>query len=189
MLARWITALMVSASPSPTTVCANASLRACAPGIAGDAIGAVRLDVLERELDVIEPRLLEPREPGRVEPDRRGDQVGVEPGLARRGDDLDQVAARRRLAAGQMDLQHAHRRRFAKHARPGRGVQFVGPIVQGQRVGAIRAGEGTAMRQLGQQAERRRNSGVARAHATIRLVASSASMSFTSPSISARSAV
>ena len=84
-----------------------------------------------------------------------------------------------------MDLQHAQAGRLAKDTRPGRGVEFVRPIVQGQRVRTIRTGEGTAMRQLGQQAERRRDSGVPRAHASIRLVASSTSMSFTSTAISA----
>ena len=90
----------------------------------------VRVHVLQRKLDMIEPDFLQPREAGAIEPDRRGDQVGVEPGVARGCDDLDQVAPRRGFAAGQMDLQHAHRGRLAKHARPCRGVQFIGAIVR-----------------------------------------------------------
>ena len=58
MLARWITALTVSASPSSTTGLRERKLARVRPGIAGDAVGAVRLHVLQRELDVIEPRLL-----------------------------------------------------------------------------------------------------------------------------------
>ena len=144
--------------------------------------------VLQRKLHMIQPGFLQPAQPRRVKPDRGGDQVGVKPGIARRRDDLDQVAAGGGFAARQMDLQHAHCGRLTEHARPGRGVQFIAPIVQRQRIRAIRAGKRTAMRQLGQQAERRRNlrRGVRQAHTTIRFVASSASISFTSPCDHAR---
>ncbi len=91
----------------------------------------------------------------RRQADRRGDQVAVEAGLARGLDDIGKIAPRRRLAAGQMHLQYAQGRRFAEHARPGGGIELVGAGIERQRVRAIGTAQGTAMRQLGQQAERR----------------------------------
>ena len=148
-------------------------------GIAGDGVGVRRLHVLQRYLHVIQPGCLQPCQPRAVEPDGRVIRFVYRPGLVRRRDDLCQIAARRRFAAGQMHLQHAHRRRLAEHTRPGRRVQLVRAIVQRQRVRAIRAGEGAAMRQFGQQAEWRRNgpAGVRRGQAaSIRFAANSASI-------------
>ena len=68
--------------------------------------------------------------------------------------DVDQIAPRARLAAGQMHVQHAERRGLGEHPRPGRGVEFVVARFQRQRIGAIGAAERTAVRQLGEQAER-----------------------------------
>ncbi len=92
----------------------------------------------------------------RGDADARGDQIGVEPGLARRRRDLDQIAARAGLAAGEMHLQHAERRGLGEHPRPGRGVELVVALLERQRIGAIRTAERAAVRQLGQQAKRLR---------------------------------
>ena len=89
-------------------------------------IGGRRVAVLDRDLHVIEAGVASRSRSVLVgDADAGGDQIGVEPGLARRRRDLDEIAARGRLAARQMDLQHAERRGLAEHPRPGRGVEFV----------------------------------------------------------------
>jgi hypothetical protein len=87
--------------------------------------------------------------------DSRGNEIGVEAGRTGAGSDLHEVASRGRLAAGQVHLQHAERRRLVHHADPGRRVELALARVERERVGAIGASERTAMRQLGEQAERR----------------------------------
>ena len=87
-------------------------------------------------------------------PTRRGDEIGVEAGGMGAGRDVDEVAPRARLAAGQVHLQHAERRRLAEHARPGRGIELAPRAVERERVRAIGAAERTAVGQLGQEAER-----------------------------------
>ena len=118
--------------------------------VAGDMVGGCFLAVLDRNLHVVEPGVGERAQGLRRQADRRGDEIAVEPGVARGRNDLGQIAPRRRLAAGQMHLQHAEARRFAEHPRPGRGVEFVGARVERERIGAIGTAERTTMRQLGQ---------------------------------------
>ena len=48
-------------------------------GIVGDTIRARCIHVLQRKLDMVQSYLLQLREARRVNPDRRGDQIGVEP--------------------------------------------------------------------------------------------------------------
>jgi len=50
-------------------------------GISADPLGILGIDVLERDLDVIEPALGEVFEAGAIECNRGGDQVAVEAGL------------------------------------------------------------------------------------------------------------
>ena len=147
--------LTVSGRPSFTTSAASALLRAEGAVIAGDVVGGLLLAVLNRNLHVIETGIGEHAQGFRRQADRRRNEIAVEPGVARGLHDLLQIAPRRRLAARQMDLQHAQPRRLAEHARPGRGVEFAGAVVELQRIGAIRTAERTAMRQLGEQTERR----------------------------------
>ena len=52
--------------------------------VAGDVIGGCLLAVLDRDLHVIEAGVGERGERLRRQADRRGDQIGVEAGLARR---------------------------------------------------------------------------------------------------------
>ena len=79
--------------------------------IAGDMIGRHRIGILDRHLDVVEAGLPQVAHGARGDADAGGDEIGVEPGLARMRRDVDQIAPRARLAAGQMHVQHAERRR------------------------------------------------------------------------------
>ena len=109
-------------------------------GIAGDAVGRVR---------VARPGSRPAHDPARlafsrasrasIEADRRGDQVGVQPGLVRRRGDLDQVAAARR-ARRRTGAPAARPVAAAslEHARPGRWRPARRLVFQRQRVGAIR---------------------------------------------------
>ena len=103
--------------------CALACKRAI---VAGDTVGRCFDAVLDRNLHVVEAGVGERIERLLGEADGGRDEIGVEAGRARRRGDLDEVAPRRRLAAGEMHLQHAERRRLAEHPRPGGGIEFVG---------------------------------------------------------------
>ena len=70
------------------------------------------------------PALASAADPAGIEPDARGDQIAVEPDRGGVADELDEIAADHRLAAGEMHLQHAQRRRLAEHPPPGRGVEL-----------------------------------------------------------------
>src|SRR5206468_1295001 len=107
------------------------------------------------------------------------------------GDDLAKVAPRRGLAARQMHLQHPQCGSLGEYAPPCRGVEFVGALFEFERIGTIRAAQGTDMRQFGEQAERRLD-GRRRARrvvhsATLPLAERSASSARTSASMRARS--
>src|ERR1700745_4036382 len=84
-----------------------------------------------------------------------GDQIAVKPDLSGMTDELGEIPADERLTAGEMDLQHAQPRRLRKDALPGCSVQLRAGAQQSERVRAIRATKRAAMRQLGQQSERR----------------------------------
>ncbi len=122
--------------------------------IAGDVVGGTGLAVLDRDLHVIEADAGERSQRLVGDADRRGDQVGVEACRVRGRRDVDEVAARARLAAREMHLQHAQRGRFLEHTRPGRGVELVIARIERQRIRAIGAAEGATVRQLGEKAER-----------------------------------
>lgn len=89
--------------------------------VAGDVIGGCLLEVLDRYLHVIEAF----GECLRRQPDARRDQVAVEARITRRLDDFVQVAPRRGLTSGQMDLQNAERGRFPENPCPGRRIDLV----------------------------------------------------------------
>ena len=65
-------------------------------------------------------------------------------------DDVGEVGPRRRLAARQVNLQHAECRGFAQHPFPGFRVEFARFAVELQRIGAIGALQRAAMGQFGQ---------------------------------------
>ena len=68
---------------------------------------------------------------------------------------LDDVAPRRRLAAGEVHVQRAERRGFAEDALPGLGVELGRGPFERHRVRAMRAAQRAAMGELDQNADRR----------------------------------
>ena len=124
--------------------------------VVGDAVGVGGVRVLDRDLHVIEAARSQPLQALAREQHGGGDEVGVEADLGRLRDDLLQVAAHGRLAAGQVQLQDAELGRLRQHVEPDLGRQLVGDALQRQRVGAVGALQRAAVRQLGQQADRRR---------------------------------
>src|SRR5262249_5854695 len=84
--------------------------------------------VLDRDLHMIEPRIGKLAEPLIRDADTGGNEIGVEAGVARRCHDVDEIATRRRLAAREVDLQHAEPGGLAKHPRPGGSVEFAFPV-------------------------------------------------------------
>ena len=121
-------------------------------GIGADPFGVLGVDVLERDLDVVEPALDEVFQPATIKGDGGGDQVRVEAGLGGGRDDVLEILARRGLAARQMHLQDAHLAGLAHHRAPHLGGKLLVDALELDRVRAIRALQGTAMRQLGEQA-------------------------------------
>ena len=152
---RCTTKFNVSGSPAARTRRATASFSRVATGKSADAVGVARLHVLQAELDVIEPGARQRVQPRRIEQDPGGDEVAVHPQPGGAPHQHLQIAAHGRFAAGEMQLQHAERRRLVEHAKPGFGVQFAAGALQVQRVGAIGALQRAAMRQFGNQPQRR----------------------------------
>src|SRR5215470_5747435 len=103
---------------------------------------------------MVEPRIRKLAEPLISDADTRGDEIGVKARVARRRHDVDEIAPRRRLAAGEVDLQHPEPRGLAKHPRPGGGVEFAFALVHLEWIRAVRTAERTAMREFGEKAER-----------------------------------
>jgi len=68
--------------------------------------------------------------------------------------DCDEIAPGAGLAAGKMHLEHAERRGLGKNPRPGLSVELALARIKRDRIGTIRAAQRTAVRQLGQEAER-----------------------------------
>lgn len=65
-----------------------------------------------------------------------------EPDLGGQRDDIFEVAAHGRLAAGKMQLQDAELGCLRQHVEPQTRRQLVGDALERQRVGAIGAGSG-----------------------------------------------
>ncbi len=84
-------------------------------GIGADPLGVLGVDVLERDLNVVEPAFDEVLQPIALEGDGGSDQVRVKPGFRRGGDDVFEILAGRGLAARQMNLQNAHLAGLAHH--------------------------------------------------------------------------
>ena len=90
-----------------------------------------------------------------VEQHAGGDEIAVEADGIGVAHQRRQVAPHQRLAAREMHLQHAQRGRLAEDALPGCGVELGAGALQLQRVGAIRAAQRTAMRELRKERQRR----------------------------------
>ena len=113
-LARWMTALTVNGSPASVTKARDLDLAGEGALVAGDVVGRLRFRILDRQLHMVEAGLGELRHRGLVEADAGGDEVGVEAKARGMGDELDEIAPRRRLAPGKMQLQNAERRGLAR---------------------------------------------------------------------------
>ena len=122
--------------------------------VVGDAVAAFAGRVLHRDLHVLDARLDERIRLLRREADRRGDEIDVEPGRARAAHDVGDIGPHQRLAAGDVELHDAERRRLVEDARPFRRRQLALRPLQRDGVGAVGALQRAAMRDLGEQPER-----------------------------------
>ena len=119
-----MTALTVSGRPSSRVQRAASSFFACPFAKAADAVREAGLGALDADLDVGEPGVRQRRELVAGQHDGRGDQVRIEPDLGRARDERDEILARRRLAAREMDLEHAQVRELVDHPEPFVGGEF-----------------------------------------------------------------
>ena len=87
---------------------------------AGDFVGGVGVGALKAELDVIEAGFDELREFCFVEREAGGDEVDVEAGGAGGFDEIEDVGAGERFAAGEVGLEDAELRRLVGR----RGTRF-----------------------------------------------------------------
>ena len=92
-----------------------AGMRAFEPG---DAVAGVGREVLEAQLDVLQPGCGEGLDLARTAQRAGGDEIAVEAKPVRGADQRHQVTPRHRLAAGEMHLQHAECGRLGEHATP-----------------------------------------------------------------------
>ena len=83
-----------------------------------EAVVGLLVRALERQLRMIETGLDQRARQFLADPDAGGDEVGVEPALRRVSRELDDIAPRGRLAAREVDVQRAERRRLAEDALP-----------------------------------------------------------------------
>ena len=121
---------------------------------AGDAVGDDGLVALEADLHMAKPGIGQRRELFARQQHRRGDEIGVEPDIAGVLHQFDQILARGRLAAGEMDLQHADLGELGQNLLPFLGRELAAAALELDRVGAIGALQRAAMRELGQHRER-----------------------------------
>ena len=120
----------------------------------GDAIGNDGLIALKADLHMAEPGIGERRKFFLGQQHRRGDQVGVEPDIGRVLHQFDEILARGRLAAGEMDLQHADLGELGENLLPFLGGQLSAGAVEFDRIGAIGALQRAAVRQFREHRKR-----------------------------------
>src|ERR1700677_624547 len=159
--------------------------------VMGEAVVGLLVRALERQLRMIETGVHQFASPRLVHADARGDQVGVETALRSVTREVDNVAPRRRLAAGKMHVQRAKRGGLAEHPLPGLAVKLIAGALERHWIGAIKTAERATSRKLDQKPDRRRRGrGRVRGHvSSTRLVLRSTSMATTSFSITAGGAV
>ena len=124
---------------------------------AGQQVVHLLVAGLETDLDMIEPGLLEIADFLFGQTDAGGDQVGVKAQFAGFANQLGEVLTHERFATGKAQLRRAHFPRFTKHLDPLFGAQLLALLGEVQRVGAVRALQRAAVRQLGQQPQRQAN--------------------------------
>ena len=105
---------------------------------AGEAVVELRVARLEADLDVVEARFPETCHASRIHADRGCDEIGVVAEAARLRDQVLEIAAHERLAAGEPELRRAETPRLAKR---------VDPLLRGQL--APGAGEIEGIRAVG----------------------------------------
>jgi hypothetical protein len=106
--------------------------------------------VLERELDVVEPRVLQRPDAGLVQAYAGRDQVRVEPERVRFRDDELEIIARQWLTAGETELDGPERPRFAQYLQPLSGGQLLRSLREVDRVVAKGAVKRAAVGELQQ---------------------------------------
>ena len=156
-----------------------------------ETVVGLLVGALEGELRMVEAGIGQFAGQLLADPDAGGDEVGVEPALRGVAGEIDNVAPRRRLAAGEMHMQRAERGGLAEHPLPGFAVELGARALERQRIGAIGTAERAAMGELDQKPDRRggRRRGVSGHVSSTLLALRSASMATTSFSITAGGAV
>ena len=152
-----------------------------------ETVVGLLIGALKGELGMVEAGIGEFARELLADPDARGDEVGVEPGFRRMAGEIDNIAPRRRLAAGKVDVQRAERGGLAEHALPGLAVELIARALERDGVRAIKTAERAAMGELDQKPDRRGGRrGRVNGHVSSTLLAlRSASMATTSFSITA----
>ena len=125
-------------------------------GSAGDGIRKVAVIRLEADLHAVQPGIAKRASPLRREADRAGDQVGIKPGGAGGGDEIFQVLAGQRLAAGEEGMQDADACGLVQDPTPGIRREFLAAGGILHRIGTIGTVQRTAIGQFRDQAKRPR---------------------------------
>ena len=112
---------------------------------AGNRLRCLLRGALEAELEMIQTRVDKSGERFFAQGQAAGDQADVQTGGAPRGDQLDNVGTRERLATRQVRLEHACGRGFLKNTSPSLGGQFGVARGQLQRIRAIHAAQRAAV--------------------------------------------
>ena len=119
----------------------------------GDAVGNDGLIALKADLHMAKPGIGQRRKLFLGQQHRRGNQVGIEPDVGRVLHQFGQILACGRLAAGEMDLQHADFGKLGQNLLPflGRRARFRrGRARPGSSNRGIAAGSGGSVRQAPQ---------------------------------------
>ncbi len=132
-------------------------LAAVRAGETADVVTDRRVDILKADLHVFQTSRGEHGDALPIQQHAGGDQVGVEAAPGGALDQARQIPSRRRFAAGEVDLQYAEIAGLVEHPAPGRGVELAAGRLERQRVGAVDAAHRAAVRDLGEQRERRRH--------------------------------
>src|SRR6185312_3209783 len=124
------------------------------PGAAEEVVHPARA-VLEGELDVIQPGLLQRLQARLRESDAGGDEVGIEAEAVRGTDDGLEVLAHERLAAREPELHRSQRPRLFQDAQPLAGLELAADAAEVGRVVAEDAMQRTAIGELQKEPQRR----------------------------------
>ncbi len=103
------------------------------------AVGHSGLAALETDLHMTKAGIRQRREFLPCQQHGGGDEIGVKSDIARVLNQFDQVLARCRLTAGEMNLQHADLGKFGQDFFPFLGRELAAGALQLNRIGAIGA--------------------------------------------------